>query len=143
MSSNDSVHAPKVNPVDLKVRFGGQYRIDLDPAYYAEYGEKARTLDPWYYVVLCRYGHIFPYGGDQLAASTNRRGSIAKRLADLECCRVVQDGSDGITVVFSLDDFSPVAELIQPRLRRRLSAARRAALLAAGREHQFGRDRRV
>jgi hypothetical protein len=60
-------------------------------------------------MIVCRHGHIFPYGGDLLGASTNKRGAIAKRLAALSCVQVTQDGDDGINIVFHIGDFDEVA----------------------------------
>ena len=81
--------------IDLQKMFGRKYRIDRDPAYFAEYGANAHTRDRWYWRILCKHGHIYPHGGETLAASTIRRGAIANRLAATPGVQLVQDGSDG------------------------------------------------
>ncbi len=53
--------------IDLKERFP-QYRVEHEESYFAQYGPNARTHDPWYTILLCRNGHICPWGGDLLAA---------------------------------------------------------------------------
>ena len=69
-------------------------------------------------VVLCQAGEICPHGGALLGVSTKSSGSIAKRLAALDCVTVTQDGSDGINATFHVDDFDQVAAIVKPRKRR-------------------------
>ena len=88
--------------------------------------------------VCPRHLRFYPHGGETLAASTDRRGSIAKRLAGLDCVTVVQDGDDGITAAFDVSDFDRIAEIIKPlKARPRLSKEHKAKLIEAGREHWF------
>jgi hypothetical protein len=116
--------------IDLKERFGRRFRLLYEESYTTE---NRRGHDPWLLTIVCRHGHIYPHGRDQLAASTNSRGPIAKRLAALPCVRVVQDGDDGINVVFHIDDFTTVAAIMKPKRRRKLTAEHKAKLTAAGR----------
>lgn len=120
------------NCIDLRKMFGREFRIDRDPAYFAEYGNNARTRDLWYWRILCQHGHIYQHGRNQLGASTDRHGSIATRLAKITGVKVVQDGSDGINAAFDLEQFEEVAKIMKPRRRRQLSAAHRATLVASG-----------
>jgi hypothetical protein len=113
--------------INLKKRFGGRYRVVYEESYFAEHGQTTRADDPWLQVLLCQHGHIYPHGGDVLAASTNTRGGIARKLAALDCTTVVQDGSDGINATFHVRDFERVAELMKPRRRRRLTLEQRRA----------------
>jgi hypothetical protein len=113
--------------IDLRAAFGQQFRIGRDEAYQADYGERARLDDPWLCIIPCQHGHVFPYGGTTLGASTNRQGGIAKRILALSCCTLYQDGTDGITVLFDLADFGEVAAIMRPRRRRRLTTAQRLA----------------
>ena len=117
----------ETNCIDLRQRFGHEYKIGHDSAYNADYGPHARRQDPWLLTILCRHGHIYPHGGTTLAASTNCRGAIARRLMLLSRCEVQQDGEDGVTVLFDLADFDQVAAIILPRRRRRLNEAQRLA----------------
>lgn len=116
--------------IDLQDLFGEQYRIE------SELG-KQRITDPWDAILLCKYGHIYPHGGNLLAVATNKRGPLANRLASLRCVTVTQDGDDGINAVFELEDFDTVAEIIQPRRRRRLTNEQRAASVERLRQFQF------
>ena len=124
--------------INLKRRFGDRFKVKYEESYYAQYGPHARIEDPCYMILLCRHGHVYPHGGESLAASTDRRGSIAKRLAGLDCVTVVQDGDDGITATFGAGDFDRIAEIMKPlKARPRLSEKHKAKLLEAGREHRF------
>jgi len=105
--------------INLKERFGDQFKIGKDPAYFAEYGPNAYIEDPQYHTVECQHGHIFPWGGETLAVSTNNRGPIANAIAALDCCTVVQDGSDGITATFPVASFDEVAPIIRARRKRK------------------------
>ena len=51
-------------PIDLRERFGSRYRIERDPAAKDEPGGRK---DPWFYVIPCRKGHIYPHSFDRLA----------------------------------------------------------------------------
>ena len=61
--------------VNLQQRFGDKFQIELDESYHGQYGENARTVDPWYMQIPCQHGHICPWGGDILAACTDRSGA--------------------------------------------------------------------
>lgn len=114
--------------IDLQQRYRSKYRIRHE-----DDRETRLPHDPWLLVIDCQHdGEIYPHGGDMLGAATGGRGSVAKRLAALPCVRVVQDGSDGINVIFDVDDFPAVAAVMKPRRRRRLSPEHRAKLVAAG-----------
>ena len=113
--------------INLQQRFGDRFQIALDESYHGQYGENARTVDPWYMQIRCQHGHIYPHGRDVLAASTNTRGGIVRKLAVLDCTTVVQDGSDGINATFHVRDFERVAELMKPKRRRRLAVEQRVA----------------
>jgi hypothetical protein len=126
----------QVKPVNLRVKYGRSHLVQHDPSYYAEYGPRATKEDPWHMVIPGRYGHIYPFGGSKLAASTNHRGSVAKRLAAMDCCEVYQDGDDGVTAIFDEGDFRKVASAIKARTTRKLSPAHRKKLVAAGAKYR-------
>jgi hypothetical protein len=96
--------------------------------------------DAWLLIIPGRRGHVFPWGGDRLAASTNTAGRTATRLKVLPGVEVWQDGSDGATVLFTVDLLDQVVVLLLLRRRRRLTPERRAKLIRAGREHRFGHE---
>ena len=116
--------------IDLLEEFGERYRIAKDGSYYAEYGPTAWTHDPWYLQIPCRLGHIYPHGGTTLGISLDGHPIKAKQLAGLDCCRVRQHGSDGMTLLFDVADFSEVAKIVRPHRRVQLSEARKAELRA-------------
>jgi hypothetical protein len=127
--------------VDLKAQFGDRFRITYEESYSADRGDGARAQDPWLLIMPCRYGRIYPHGGDLLGASTDRRGATARALAALPGVRVVQDGSDGINVTFPKAEFEAVAAIMKPKRRRVLTAEQRERLVAIGAKHRFGAAR--
>jgi len=104
-------------------------------------GENAYREDPAYMILLCQHGHISPWGGENLAACTRRPGQIVNRLKALPFTEVAQDGDDGANVMFHVDHFAEVAEIMLPRKRRRptMSGERRAEL--AERMRNINRER--
>ncbi len=74
--------------INLKERYGTRFKVVYEESYGVDRGERGRTEDPWLMILLCDHGHIYLHGGDMLAASTNKRGSVAKRLRAAETtCR--------------------------------------------------------
>ena len=53
--------------INLKERFGDRFQIELDESYHGQYGENARTVDPWYMQIPWRTRH------DQSIALDNER----------------------------------------------------------------------
>ena len=123
--------------VNLKERFGKRYRVRYEESYYVEHGSRAWGDDPWLQVIPCDLGHIFPHGGNLLAASTNRRGATAKKLMALPGVTVHQDGDDGVTVLFPVESFDQVAALMRPKRRRVVSEAERQRLRLLGAKYGF------
>ena len=125
-------------PINLRRRFGRRFRVRYEPAYEAEYGRGARLEDPCLMIIPCRYGHVYPFGGTNLAASVDGHPNVAGVLRRLPCCRVHQDGDFGeLTVVFDVGDFPKVAAILKPRRRRVLSQEARQALLRASQATRF------
>lgn len=55
---------------NLRERFGRRYRIEREESC-------GRIDDPWLLVIVCRFGHIFPHGGNILAPPERRRNTAA------------------------------------------------------------------
>lgn len=123
--------------INLRERFGKRYRITHDPAHAGEYGEHGRTEDAWLQIIEGRAGHVFPWGGETLAASTNRRGALACKLAAVEGAHLVQDGTDGATVTFPVERFAEVARLLHLRTRRQLTPEQKAKLAQSNAAYRF------
>jgi len=119
--------------LDLQETFGSRYRIEFEESYYAERSRQT-VDDPWLQIIPCRFGHIYPQGGEMLAAATKRRGRTATMLRQVPGVEVRQDGSDGINVVFPVDLFPAVAAIMRPHRRAVLTDEQKATareLLAA------------
>ena len=123
--------------VNLKERFGEWFRVEYEESYRAERGEHGWAEDPWLMVIPCQHGHICPWGGSILAACTKHAGRIVNRLKALPFTTVAQDGSDGANVLFDVEHFDQVAEIMRPRRRRRLSPEARRAAGERLRQYQF------
>jgi hypothetical protein len=119
--------------INLKERFGRRYRVTYEESYRADRGAGARAADPWLMIVPCRYGHIFPHGGNLLAASVDGHPNVAGVLRRLACCRVHQDGDFGeLTALFDVADFPKMAQIMRPRRRRQVSPEQRERLRGMG-----------
>jgi hypothetical protein len=119
--------------INLKELFGRQYRVTYEESYRADRGDGARAADPWLMIVHGRYGHIYPFGGNLLAASVDGHPNVAGLLRRLPCCRIHQDGDFGeLTVLFEVGDFAKVAKIIRPRRRRQVSPEQRERLRGMG-----------
>jgi hypothetical protein len=116
-------------PIDLRAEHGHRWRIGLDEA------AGGRWKDPWYYRIVCRHGHICPWGGDVLAASTQGAGAVANRLMKIAGVEIIHDGDDGATVTFPKPLLKSVTAVMKPRTVRRATPAQMAAL-AKGRLHR-------
>src|ERR1700731_480239 len=52
---------------NLLERFGKRFKIDFDPAYEPAH-RPADKLDPWYMIIPCERGPIYPHGATTLTA---------------------------------------------------------------------------
>ncbi len=111
--------------VNLRARFGKQYKVEFEESYFAERGENARVEDLSLMMIPCQRGHhIFPWDESTLAVSLDRAPKTARKLLELGC-KMAQDGDDGATLIFPVERFDEVARIVKPRRRRRLSAEQR------------------
>lgn len=136
-SSLDNKALKMTDCIDLKSRYGDRFRVVSEESLTAERGENPRSTDPWLQIIPCTNGHIFPWGGEKLGASTDRAGRVATALAKLPFVQVVQYGSDGANVTFPLTEFDAVAAIMKPRRRRRLSPEQIARQTERLRKFQF------
>ena len=123
--------------INLKDKFGDRYRIAYEESYYAEYGPNAHVEDPWLMTISCQNGEIIPWGADKLAACTQTAGSVANRLKALPFTTVAQEGADGANVLFRLEHFDAVAQIMKPRRRKRLSEKQRLANAERLKKYRF------
>jgi hypothetical protein len=114
--------------INLKERFGKRYRVVHEESWHAE---GRRLACPELMILLCKYGHVFPWGGQVLGASVQGYPRIAAKLRRLECVKVVQDCDFGeLTATFDVDDFPKVAKIMRPRRRRQVTPEQRAEMVA-------------
>ncbi|HEV8068663.1 MAG TPA: hypothetical protein VGP76_13075 [Planctomycetaceae bacterium] len=122
--------------VNLQEHFGKRYRIDFDPAYDPAHRPKDK-LDPWYMVIPCERGTIYPQGGDRLTAEVEGRAPTRRQLQALDCVTVTQEGDSFLAVTFNVSDFGKIAQIIKPRRKRVLSPEQLERLVAMGRTFGF------
>lgn len=109
--------------IDLRDKRWRTYRVVEE-----ETGRRAhKHSDPWLLQIVCQHGHICPWGGNLLAACTKINGVIAGRLRRLSFLKSIQDGDDGINVIFQADRFAEVAAIMRPKFRRKPPSAENLA----------------
>jgi hypothetical protein len=123
-----------MNPIDLNNIAAGRFRFGHDPS--AEY-EPGGKKDPWYLTIRCRYGEIFPFSSEMLAAHTT--GYAARRkIAGIDGARMHNWSDDGEAIfLFPPALFEAVAAIVKPYRRRHLDPKRRAAATDRLRAYHF------
>jgi hypothetical protein len=115
--------------IDLKTLAAGRFRLTFDEAASIEPGGKK---DPWYQVIPCRYGQIYPFS-DSLLAIHSKGSGIRRRLQAIEGLTVLNWSDDGEAIfLFPQERFDRVAEIVKPRRKRHLSEANKKKLVEAG-----------
>lgn len=122
--------------VNLQSRFGDRHRITFDEAYNAK-GKHRDNFDPWYMQISCRYGCIYPEGGDWLRLDLDHHNQIVGRVAELPGCEVAQDGDFEKTIRFPTSQFDAVARIVRPHRRRRYSEPEQSAMRERLAQHHF------
>lgn len=113
--------------INLKKRFGKQYRVRHEESLQAENSEFRTEEEPWLQIILCQRGHIYPYGEELLAVSTDHRGKTSNKIMSLPYVKVLQEGDDGINATFPAKHFDEIAKIMGARRKRQMSPEQRAA----------------
>lgn len=119
-----------MNCLDLDKLFGGRFKLSWDES------REGMNKDPFLRVLLCRYGEIYPYGGEYLGLWVKEGCSrIAGMIKNLDFIKEnenesVQDGDGGeLTVLFTLNEFDLISEIVQPRKKRLLGDEHKQKLM--------------
>jgi hypothetical protein len=118
--------------IDLKERYRKRYKVVSEDG-------NSRNTDPWLWQIPCRYGHIYPHGGDKLGAAVDGiRPSrmLARFSANVPSSMVWQSEHNGANIVFDVRDFNAVVEIMRPKRRRQLTPEQRARLASMGRRFE-------
>lgn len=113
--------------VNLQERFGRRYRVRWE----ADGRTKTKWRKeewPWLMEIRCRYGVVFPRGGDVLGAITTRP-RIGRRLRALQCVLTAR-GDAETAVTFYARDAAAVFRLLRPFRRRQVTPMERERLCA-------------
>ena len=122
--------------IDLWRTFGREYKIGTDPAYDTD-GLRRANLDPWYFTVPCRFGTIWPHGGDMLCVDINYHARTAKKVGAIPGVRMKLDGDSEKTFIFPAAMFVEVAKLVKPYRRRQMTPEQREAAAKRLAPHRF------
>ena len=122
--------------INLAKRFADSFRIVFDLAHRPR-GRCRRNPDPWYMLIPCQRGHIYPHGDQMLGFASDSRGPLVKKLMCSGLVKVIQDGDDGVNVIFHVDDFGAVAAFVKPKRCRRLAREYRTELIESGKRFRF------
>ena len=97
--------------INLRQCFGAKYRItparDID-------GKPLDANDTCTFQIPCRYGTIYPWGGDKLAVEVDyypKRAAALTKMPGVEC---IQDGDQEKTFRFPIELFKAVAKIVRP-----------------------------
>src|SRR5262245_29563888 len=82
---------------------------------------------------------IYPHGKTVLAVEIDHHPHLAARVAAIPGVRLYQDGDHEKTFLFDVEAFDKVAEVVEPKKRRRLSEEQRAAQVERLKAHRFGK----
>jgi len=108
--------------INLKKKYGDRFRIAYDES------RPTNRDQPWYQIIRCRGGHeIFPHGDNDFSVSLDNAPRLSKRLQAIGC-RLHQSGNDGDTLLFNVELFDQVADIVKPYRKKRLSPEHKAAL---------------
>jgi hypothetical protein len=121
--------------IDLKARYGSEYQVRLDRP--PRVPGLPDAVPPWPQTIPCLRGHIYARPDDTLGAACPSRLDVRDRLAAIPGVTVLQLGRRDIAVTFPPELFPQVAELMQPRKRRRPSPERAARLAEMGTTLRF------
>jgi len=125
----------EVVPINLKEKYGDRFKIGLDEAAFCE-GESKK--DPWYFMILCKYGDIYPVSDVKLGfhcTGEKIRGRLHKEHPEIEVHNWSDDGE--AIFIFDQEQFGIIAEYAKPRRRRRLKNTDRLRLANAGQRSRF------
>ncbi len=95
----------------------------------------------WLLELRCKYGIVYPHGGEILAAWTDRP-RIGARLRRLACILTAR-GDDETVAMFHVSDINDVLAVLRPYHRRRLSPEHRAKSIETLARARTKRDRPV
>lgn len=112
--------------LDVRELFSDHYKIKVDPVV-----DGCRKIDPMYFIVPCKYGEIYPFGGAELAVMVTAI-RVANEMRGWPELQVHQDGDDAVVFRFRVDHFQKVAARVGARKKRRISDEHLRKLQSAG-----------
>lgn len=124
--------------IDLAALYGDHYRVGFQGGTRPRQSV-AGSERPWHLEIRCRYGRVYPRGGDVLAAWTDHP-RIGARLRRLPFILSAQGDAETV-VTFHVGDAGAVLAILRPYRRRLVTAAQRERLRRIGAASRFGQQR--
>jgi hypothetical protein len=123
--------------LDLRKTYGRKYRVKMDEGWIPS-GDAEDQL--WNYVIPARFGHIGVHGVNTLSVHVEgvRKMKKIDAMPGLTCHR---RGDKEGTWKFHPDLLDAVAKEMQAKRRRQLTPEQRAALIEAGKQTIFQKER--
>ncbi len=91
--------------------------------------------DPCMMEIICAKGIIYPHSDELLALEC--KTYTAKQILLIPGTRIWQQGDSEWTILFRLDLFEKIAEIVKPRKKRVMSETRRAQAIERLRKYQY------
>ena len=107
------------HPNQPEERYGDRFVATDEESYFKEKPEFRQQEEVWLQTIPCRNGlNLPPFDDSHFVACTNHRGPIVNQLMAIPSARMWQDGDDGVNIIFDIDHFEEVVEVMKPRKRR-------------------------
>lgn len=113
--SEFEVYCPVCEVIDLTLEYP-KYDIFKDES--AKYMKK---VDPMYWCIRCKYGDIFPFGKEYLAAcvTSSKIANDMKRGKEWDFLEITQDAEDATIFKFNYKYFQKVKQKIKAHLKNK------------------------
>lgn len=107
-----------MSQINLRELYADKYQITVDPA-----AEGKRNIDPMYFIIPCKLGEIYPFGGEYLAVLINRP-KTGNKLRNMPELTVHQLAYDAIVFKFHVRDFDKIAKIVGAKRKRQVTSER-------------------
>jgi len=131
------------NCIDLRlVCKERRWKWRFEESFKAEGMRSTNPGAPWYVEILCKNGTIYPISEFYLAACVEGRPNMPSRLKKIDG---ISQHQGNVVFKFHIDFLDDVADVMKPRLKRRVNpetAAKGLAALAKWRARRTGQGKR-
>ena len=93
------------------------YKTQYDPSYYAETNAEAKGDGRWYVEIPCKYGLIYPMGGNRLQVYFSSR--LEDKIKAIYGAFPKNSDPGARVYIFPVSELEKVAGIVKPRKRRK------------------------